>query len=81
VCTYPALPPLASTTLALPVFVSADVPVDTPLPPITIVGKDVGPVVIPDPRAVKAPMDAGGNAGGGNAGGGGDAGGAGGGGG
>jgi hypothetical protein len=76
VCTYPALPPLASTTLALPVLVSAappDVPPDTPLLTITVVGKNVDPVVIPDPRAVKAPPDAGGTAGGG-----GDAGGAGG---
>jgi hypothetical protein len=54
VCTYPALTPGASTTLALQVLVAPEAPVGSGPVAITIEGKQVDPVTVPDNRTVES---------------------------
>jgi hypothetical protein len=54
VCTYTALPPRVSTTLTLRVFAAPDSAGQGPVQ-ITIVGKGLDPIVVPDKRTVLQP--------------------------
>ncbi len=59
VCTYTALPPRVATTLTLRVFAALDSAGQGPVK-ITIVGKGLDPIVVPDNRAVLPPRGHGG---------------------